>query len=82
MKTSGLLKKGVKGVTAGELNKEKKDVCAQISLKINKHHTDSKCSDSGSDSSPEQTWASRSASENKSHNTKHESALMEESSFQ
>lgn len=41
-------------MTSGELNKENKDMCAQISLKINKCYTDSKCSDRGSDSSPEQ----------------------------
>lgn len=69
-------------MTTGEPNKEKKDVCAQISLKINKRYTDSKCSDSGSDSSPEQTWASKPVPENKSHNTEHEHALMEENSFQ
>lgn len=52
-------------MSSGELNKEKKDMCTQISLKINKCYTDSKCSDRGSDSSPEQTCASRPVPENK-----------------
>lgn len=54
-----LKKKGVKEVTAGEPNKGKKDECAQISLKMNKCHTDSQCSGSGSESSPEQTCTNR-----------------------
>ena len=41
-------KNGVNEVTTGEQNKEKKDMCAQISLKTNKCYNDSKCSDSSS----------------------------------
>lgn len=72
-----------KEVTIGEQNKEKKYVYAQFSLKINKCYNDSKCSDSSSAFQPSaQTCTHKPVPANKSHNTKHESGLMEQSLFQ
>lgn len=76
-------KNGDKEVTTGEQNKEKEDVYAQFSLKINKCYNESKCSDSSSACQPPaQTCTRRPVPANKSHNTKHASGLIEQSSFQ